>query len=169
MLKKITLSAITLIGLGLVANNALAGTSTQPGSMCVKWNEGQPDISLSYSKIRNTSTSHYLYVDCPVVRTDFDGFLHDAAVEDSWVRVVDQNWTYNNRCRLVSYSHNTNGSNSYWATGNVYSSGSNAGAQQLNTNSLGGENGASHLYFSCRIPPRYNGVYSSITTYKVWQ
>lgn len=162
-------AACSLIGFGLLSFNASAGTSSMPGAMCVKWNSSQPNVSLSYSKILNTSSTSYLYVDCPVVRTDFDSTFHDAGVEDSWVRVVDQNYNTNSRCKLVSYSHNSNGTGSVWSTSNVYSSGTNSGSQQLNTNSLNGENSKSHLYFSCRIPPRYNGVYSSLNTYQVKQ
>lgn len=148
---------------------AFAGAQSNPGSECVKWRASDPQPYLSYSGIYNDSSSSWLRVDCPVDRTDFDGFLHDAAVESSWVRVVDQNFNSNVRCQLVSYSRNGSGSNSVWSTGNRFSSGTNAGAQQLSFGNLSGENGASHLYFSCHIPPKYSGQRSGIITYHAQQ
>ncbi len=164
-MKYISMTAILFGALALFGGQAMAGKATLPGSACVKWNSSDPEPSLSYSELRNPSSTRWLRVDCPVVRTDFDGFLHDAAVEKSWVRMVDKNYNRNGYCRLVSYSHNTNGTTSYWATGNRFTSGSGNQAQVLNTGSLDGENGASHLYFSCHIPPSYAGNYSSLVTY----
>ena len=166
------ISSIVAVFLGafaLFSGQTMAGQTILPGSACVKWNSTDPEPSLSSSEIRNPSSSRWLRLDCPVVRTDFDGFLHDAGVEGSWVRVVDKHYSGNARCRLVSYSHNTNGTTSYWATSTRYSAGSGNHAQVLNTGSLNGENGASHLYFSCHIPPAYSGNYSSLATYYVNQ
>lgn len=167
---KITLHKIFAVAVFcFVSSTASAGQVILPGSDCVKWRSSDPEPYLSASRIYNPSSTQWLRVDCPVVRTDFDSFLHDAAVENSWVRIVDRHYTINGSCKLVSFSHNTSGTTSYWATGTRYTSGSGTQAQHLNTGSLGGENSASHLYFSCYIPPRYSGNMSGLTTYYVNQ
>lgn len=167
MLKKTALSALMLAS--IASTSAFAGKASYPGSMCVKWNSFDPEPALNASKIQNPSTTKWLRLDCPVVRTDFDSLFNDAEVDDSWARMVDRHYSSNGRCRLVSYSHNTSGSSSFWGTATRHTSGSGNQAQQLNTNGLDGENGASHLYFSCHVPPVYNGNRSALTTYWVNQ
>ena len=161
--------ALFLGAFALFGGQAMAGQALLPASACVKWNSSDPEPSLAYGELRNPSSTRWLRVDCPVMRTDFDGFLHDAGVEGSWIRMVDKHYNSNGNCRLVSYSHNTNSTTSYWATGLRSTSGSGNHAQVLNTGSLGGENSSSHLYFSCRIPPSYSGNYSSIVSHYVNQ
>ncbi len=163
------LTTVTILLLGLVSYSAHADRANYPGSVCVKWNASDPEPELSSSKIRNPSSSRWLRLDCPALRTDFDGLFHDAGVDGSWVRMVDRHYSSNARCRLVSFSHNTSGSTSFWGTGNRYTSGSGNQAQHLNTGSLGGENSASHLYFSCHLPPTYSGNRSALVTYQVNQ
>ncbi len=169
MLKKPNIAALLLATVALIGGQAYAGEASYPGAACVKWSAGDPQPLLSYSEILNPSSTAWLRVDCPITRTDFDSFLHDAGVESSWVRMVDRHYTSNGSCRLVSYSHNTDGTASYWTTGTQYTSGTGNQAQQLNIGSLDGENGASHLYFSCQIPPTYAGNYSTLVTYYVNQ
>jgi hypothetical protein len=168
---KLLNSSVIVSALALaLSGDAFAGTTNQPGSMCVKWYPTEPEPRLSSSAIRNPSTTQTLRVDCPVVRTDFDGFLHDAGVEDSWVRVTDRNPLAGRdvRCQLVSYARVGSSSN-FWGGAVRFSSGSNNAVQQLNTNGVGGENGVSHLYFSCHIPPVWNGQQSDLVTYRVKQ
>lgn len=168
MYKK-TLAALAITSAALLSANVHAGGVSSPASQCVKWTNGDVTPTLSYSAIYNASSSQTMRVDCPVERTDFDGFLHDAGVEGSWMRVVDRHYNSNVSCRLVSYSRNGNGSSSYWSTGTRYSNGSSTNTQHLNTGSLGGENTYSHLYFSCLVPPTYSGNRSGLVTYKVAQ
>lgn len=168
MMKKYGLLAVTSIVLGLAGSIAAAGETSMPGSGCIKWNSGDPEPALSYSEIQNPSSTQWLRVDCPVAKTDFDGFLHDAGIEDSWVRVYDRHPGAAIRCQLVSYYRNTFGG-SFWSTGNRYSSTPNVGVVQLNTDALNGENSITHLYYSCHIPPAYAGSRSSIITHYVRQ
>ena len=165
MVRKTGVAAIILISAALAVGPLVAGEAILPGAACVKWTSGDPTPLLSYSELHNPSSTAWLRVDCPVVRTDFDSFLHDAGVEGAWVRMVDRHYTSNGSCRLISYSRNTDGTASFWATGTQFTAGSGNQAQVLNTGGLGGENGASHLYFSCQIPPSYAGNSSSLVTY----
>ncbi len=164
-----TLAALAITSTALISAQAHAGAANSPASQCVKWTNGDVTPLLSASAIYNPSATQWMRVDCPVERTDFDGFLHNAAVEGSWIRAVDRHYSANVSCQLISYSRNSDGSASFWGTPVRTSSGSGNSTQHLNTGGLAGDNSISHLYFSCNVPPTYSGNQSGLVTYQVSQ
>ena len=172
MKKRIALYLFSTVLLGLTSLSASAGTNNYPASMCVKWNSGQATPALSYSRIFNPSTNR-LYVDCPALRTDFNGLFHNSAVESSWLSAIDRNPNDAVCTRLVKFRHTgftstaSSGSNGQECT--TINSGTSLYAQKLHTGSLSLGHGDYHLYFSTRIPGTYGGARSAVVTYRVSQ
>ena len=158
---RVLLSA-TLIPLSL----ALAGSTTwaadaktYPGSMCVRWSGSSP--SYNTSAIGNPSSTQWTYLDCPVINDDMG-----ADTQSSVVRVLDRHYSSDVRCSINSaYWNNTNDQFYGWWGSNISSSGSGNDLQVLNTGGIGGSGSTVHTYFSCRIPPTYNGNRSYTISY----
>jgi hypothetical protein len=134
-------------------------TKEYPGSMCVKWGgDGIP--VYDWSSIGNASPTSPLDLDCPIV--------HDAAGAISgWVRVTDYHYNLDISCTLVSvYRSDIDSSPQYKLSRTQYSSGSGPKVQQLPFGGVEAESIA-HYYYSCSIPPAYNGSVSYIHTYQI--
>ena len=138
---------------------ALAGESKiYPGSMGVRY-AGTSTPTYNCSAIGNPSTSSWLYLDLPAIRGPW------SKTKQSYVSVIDRHPSANIRCRLCSV-YQWDCKKYVWCSQTRYSSGSGCHEQMLDT---GGVKVAfsSHLYFSCRIPPRYNNNTSYIISYYV--
>lgn len=172
-MKKITtLNSILAILLATLSVSAFAGSNNYPASMCVTWNSGQPTPVLGSGRIFNPSTSR-MYVDCPAIRDDFDGFLHTSAVESSWISAIDTNPTDAVCSTLIKYRHTGFTSTAQSATAGqqctTINSGASLYAQRLNQGSLVLGDPDYHLYFSVFVPGTYNGARSAVVTYNVTQ
>ncbi|WP_455209110.1 hypothetical protein [Kaarinaea lacus] len=172
MKKYTALYGFLAILLGCVSFTASAGSNNYPAAMCVKWNSSQPTPLLSSSRIFNDSTSR-MYVDCPAVRDDFDGFLHSSAVESSWLSAIDTNPNDAVCTTLVKYRHSgftsTAQSASLGQRCTTINSGASLFSEKLPQGSLSLGHSDYHLYFSVRVPGTFNGTRSGIVTYNVDQ
>ncbi len=130
-----------------------------PGSFCVRWSGGTP--TYSWSRIGNTHTSSALRVDCPVVKDTIYGDINDGTV-----RVIDQHFTQSVSCNLVSFYVTDTGGLAAWASGNKETVGSSPEPKELLFGSIGA-NSRSHYFYSCQIPPRYEGETSWLINYRV--
>jgi hypothetical protein len=158
---------LMVILLALSSITAFADSDNYPAAECVVWNSAQPTPSLSSSRVFNTSTSR-MYLDCPAHRTDFDGFLHNSAVESSWVSAIDRNTSDSVCAMLVKYRHTGFSSTAQSASGGwqctTVDSGASLYAQRLNTGSLALGHSDYHLYFSVRVPGSVSGANSGVVT-----
>ncbi len=164
MLKNAVLSA--LVGLSAMAvvpvhawdNDA----KVYPGAMCVRYSGAVGDnVNLNFSAIGNPSSTHTLRVDCPVIHDEIgDGTL------GAWFRAIDQSYSASVNCNVNSIYRSGSTWRGWW-TPTRGTSGAGTHAQHVNFGENLGANGVSHYYLSCRIPPRYNGRISYITSYQV--
>ena len=151
------LTAVFMAAIG--APPVYAGDSKiYPGTMCVRWS-GTNTPTYEFGAIGNPSST-WLYIDCPAV--------HDVLgknISSGWVGMIDQNYDADIRCRLTSVYRSGN-AYTFWETPELGSTGSSANPQNI---SYGGvySNGSTHYYYSCRIPPAFNGNVSRITSYQV--
>ena len=156
-------TVVALNAMAFMPANAFDNDSkVYPGSMCVRYNGAVGDnVNLNYSAIGNPSTTHTLRVDCPVINDeDGDGTL------DAWFRAIDQSYTSNVYCNVNSFYRS--GSSWYgWWTPTRSTSGAGTHVQHVSYGEDLGANSVSHYFLSCRIPPKYNGHTSYITSYKV--
>lgn len=131
-----------------------------PGSMGVRWSSYDPVPTLNASAIGNPSSTKSLRVDLPVI--------HDCIgnnIEQGWVKVIDMHYGQNIRCSLNSVYRNGSSFYGWWGP-NKYSSGSSQNPKTLTHGGLG-SNTQAHYYYSCSIPPTYNGNRSYIISYYV--
>jgi len=155
----VALLAVAL-GMTIGASFALAGDGKiYPGSMCVRY-AGTGTPSYNFSAIGNPSATQWLYLDCPVIHDTIGGNINKG-----WVRMIDQHYSSDVRCSLNSYYRSGNAFWGWW-TANKSTSGSGAHPQHITFNGIGA-NSLAHYYYSCRIPPRYSGNTSYITSYNV--
>jgi len=154
LISSIAMSTAILIA-SISASTAYAvDGKNYPGSMCVRWNGGTP--VYDGSSIGNSSPSTPLYLDCPAVK--------DATnIRSGWVRVIDRHYSENVRCNLVVSETIGTGHPLGWQSSN----GSNNQQQILRWNSGAGAQNHSYYYYSCVIPPAYNGARSYINSYQV--
>jgi hypothetical protein len=130
-----------------------------PGSMCVRY-AGTSTPTYNNSAIGNPSGNSWLYLDCPAI--------HDTigrSIKKGWVRMIDQHYNSNIRCNLNSILRNGSVFWGWW-TPNKSSAGSGVNPQHITYGGIGA-NTLAHYYYSCRIPPRYSGNTSYITSYYV--
>lgn len=172
MKKCTTLYIFLAILLGFTSFSASAASFNYPASMCIKWNSGQPTPALAHSRIFNTSTSP-MFVDCPAIRNDFNGFFHNSAVESSWLSAIDRNPSDSVCTTLVKFRHtgfiSTAATGSFGRRCTTINSGTTLFAQKLQQGSLSLGHGDYHLYFSVRVPGTSNGARSGVVTYNVNQ
>lgn len=152
---------LSLLLVAFCAANAFATDGKiYPGSMGVKWTPSDPDPVLNCSAIGNPSSTKWLRVDLPVIH---DSINH--TIRSGWVKAIDMHYSRNISARLMSIFRN--GCTWYgWASPIRTTSGANCAAQTLSFGSLG-SNSLAHYYYSCSIPPTYNGQVSYIVSYKV--
>ncbi len=172
MKKHILVSSFLAVMFGFSSFSAFAFSDNYPASMCIKWNSGQPTPILSYSRIFNPSTAR-MYVDCPVIRKDFDGFAHNSAVESSWLSAIDRNTADAVCTTLIKYRHTGFTSTAQSASAGrrctTINSGASLYAQKLQQGSLLLGHSDYHLYFSVRVPGTSAGARSGVVTYNVIQ
>lgn len=157
ILFKLLLLFVCVTAVGVSQAHAVDG-KIYTGSSCVRWS-GTTSPIYNFSAIGNPADS-WLYVDCPVIHDSIN-----ASINSGWVKVIDQNYTYNARCNLNSIYRN-GGSWWGWWTPNQSSAGSSSSPQTLSFGGIG-SNSISHYYYSCRIPPIYSGNRSYLISYKV--
>jgi hypothetical protein len=155
---KAALAAFVLATLGATQAHAVDGKN-YPGSMCVPWGANRTP-TYYYSAIGNPSTSTDLLLDCPIVRDSITN-----TIQSGWVKAIDQHYYDNVSCRLDSI-YFSGGAAWGWSSPTLSSSGSSGNPQHLAFGGVGANNTA-HYYYSCRIPPTFNGNVSSITSYQV--
>ncbi len=184
-MKIINFLAASLI-LGSLASSfavtpTLAGDGkAYPGSLCVPWGDNR-DPEYFASAIGNRSTTDWLYLDCPAVKDQIG-----EVVVDGWVRMIDHNYDDDIYCTLVHAVYDVN----KWLEKRygdktehgrrTSSSGSSTSiqhkyfpAEPLPSFGVGvihygvSLSDESHVYFSCAIPPTYQGKVSYITSYYV--
>lgn len=152
---------LSLLIVAFCAVNAFAADGKiYPGSMGVKWKTSEPDPVLSFSAIGNPSATKPLRLDLPVIH---DSINH--SIKNGWVKAIDMHYSENISARLMSIYRN--GCQWYgWGSPTRTTSGSNCAAQTLSFGSLS-SNSSAHYFYSCSIPPIYNGQASFIVSYKV--
>ena len=153
-----TLALSVIFTLSFLSTKASAQDyKTYPGSMCVKWQGPEPTIS--FSSILNPSSSEYLYVDCPLIVDVTDGH-----VSLPYVVLLDQHYSKDVRCSINSAQRKNSTWYGYWGS-NQFSEGNSTNKQEFlwYKHSKAGDYGI--YYFSCRIPPTYNGNKSAIISY----
>ena len=153
----------SLLALFMVIAGALPALADDgkvyPGSMGVRY-AGTSTPCLNYSAIGNPSANTWLYLDLPVIHDTIGGHI-----KWGWVKAIDWHWSSNISARLISIYRN--GCAFYgWFSPTRYTSGSGCHPQHLSFGSLGA-NSISHYYYSCKIPPRYQGRTSYIVSYRV--
>lgn len=169
MRKNILLSLLASLVMPFFAGNASADSVVYPAAMCVRWTSGDPIPSLSSSRVFNNSAA-WMRLDCPVLRNDFDGFLHTSAVEESWISFVDQHQVSDACASLTKYLHV--GLTESWGTGsNGTQCSTSYGyfSQRKNTGSMYLGDSSYHMYMSVWVPPQYNGNSSGVVSYYVSQ
>ena len=159
--KLLRLSVVpTAMALAFLSNQGFADDQkVYPGSLGVRWDGADP--SYYFSSIGNPSSTEWLKVDLPVINDDLG---NDIGYSN--VRVLDRNYSYNVSCSLNSVYWNGSGFSGYFGP-KTYSSGSSDYLQYLYTGGVGGGTYSYHEYFSCEIPPSYNGNQSYIVSYYV--
>ena len=154
----VLISLVSVLALGVSSGMAGDG-KLYPGSMCVRY-AGTSTPAYNFSAIGNPSTTSWLYLDCPVIHDTIS-----SNVKNGWVRMIDQSYTNALRCSLNSF-YRSGGSFYGWWTANKSSSGSGSHPQHITYSGIGA-NSLAHYYYSCRIPPKYSGNTSYITSYYV--
>lgn len=166
---------VVILGLAAMAAFPLSGAaatlysqvSIWPGSNCHRWSSSHPEPTISNSAIYNKTTK-VMYVDCPIERNTFAGFLEDPFLSASSIAVVDRNPNKNVVCSLNYLPTAQLGGNTIY-TFSAASSGASATQQILDTGSYRPDNDTGYFYISCRIPPVYNGAASGLVSYRVAQ
>lgn len=139
-----------------------------PASICIKAGTWVSPVPVAeWAGVRN-HTSDWMYVDCAIPKTDFDGFLHNGAVEQSIAYVADRSSVADVHCAF--YAHWKVGKYDYVAeaAGNHYSSQSSDYTQYLSAGYLDENTPDSDYFFSCQLPPANWGV-SELISFKVDQ
>jgi hypothetical protein len=154
---KKTLFIMTALIFSFLATIALADTKIYPGSMCVRWNSGQPVPTLNNSAIFNNSNS-WLYVDCPFI-------MKGTRTFSSWVKLADRNFNANVCC---TQAHRYQSGATYFGwTGPQRCTNGTSTFPYTYFNGPLFANANTHGYFSCSVPPRYGNFLSGIHSYKV--
>lgn len=134
-------------------------TKIYPGFMGVRDNDCDPMPTLSWTDIRNPSTSKWLRLNLPIVH---DTFAEDN-VQGGWVKVRDRHPSENISCELNCLYATCSGFSGWWSS-DKYSSGSSNCPKTISFGRLG-TNSSAHYFFYCRIPPKYNDNMSGIISY----
>jgi len=131
-----------------------------PGSMAKTISGLEPIPALNYGSVANPSTTRFLNVELPAIHDNID-----YSIRSGWVDVVDRHPFYNVRIKLQTVHRDGSSVYGWWGP-NKYSSGSGSNKQRLSVPGLYRKS-FSHYYYSASIPPAYNGVRSTIISYKI--
>jgi hypothetical protein len=162
----VTMFCLLVVSVTMGVPPAYAGTEVYPAAMCVKWSSGGTP-NYSFGSIRNTSSTSTLSLDCPAVHDP--GPNDVATIQSGWVRVTDQHFSQDICCTLTVVDHSGSGFDSWWG-GPKCSVGSSPNVQHLDFGAVWfnpSDSLFSHYYYSCHIPPTYNGQLSYIHTYSI--
>jgi hypothetical protein len=159
--------SFTLIAAGFLlagVPQSYADQKIYAASECKKWNEADPALWLTGSRIFNPSTQP-IAIDCPVVKD------RNANIFNSWIRVIDQHPGDQVCARLVALRHLGNSVVVRQGAGRCSGVALNSpNAVQLNTGGLTSVPWDAHYYFSVyRFPARYAGRNSGVVTYYVFE
>lgn len=127
-------------------------------------------LDLDWTGAATNTSSSTLWVVCHVPHTDFDGFLHNGAIESGFFTAIDEGDSTNVTCRFRSIWQTGVTLNAVWAA-----SGSTSGhGNHIQKIGLGGtdqENGDSVYIMSCTLPGTdpASGHRSSLRGYRVDQ
>lgn len=157
------------------ASSTYADRVNYPASNC-SWDRGS--AALSFGSIRNTSTTDWLSLECPVPQRDFGGTLHTPAIEKAWVKVFNQNADYEIWCVLEAIQkHRANGSKDYQKFENnawVSTKGHGDYIQTLKFPNLHVAPEDGHVQIRCILPPSdpnevENNLFNEVVTYSAQQ
>ena len=98
----------------------------------------------------NTGTGS-LYIVCHVPHSDFDGFLHNGAIEGGFFTAIDENASDNMNCRFRSIWQTGSTINGVWAASSS-TTGHGNHIQKVGLAGTDQENSDSVYILSCRIP-----------------
>ena len=158
---KVSLVAFTIATLG--TSQVHADEKVYPGSLCVRY-AGSQAVNYYWSAIGNRSSDTWLYLDCPVVR-DTIGIGVGGSIYRGKVRVNDRNLDYGIECTLVAAWRHVSGLN--WWTWTNGTGAAEAGVRVIPYGTINTSSSDVYYYYSCRIPPTYNGAISEIVSYSV--
>ena len=161
LLSVLTLMSLVFVFLGTVGVSPIhaADAKIYPGSMCVRY-DGTNTPGYNFSAIGNPSDSTWLLLDCPIVRDHTDRTISSGVVQ-----VIDLHFSEQVYCSLNSFYRSGDAFLGWWTQPKA-SSGTSTGQQTLSFGGVG-SNSLAHYYYSCGIPPKYNGQVSYIISYKV--
>ena len=135
-----------------------------PGSNCVRYG-GSSSTLYSFSAIGNASGTLAMYLDCPAV------YDHTGNLDGAWFRVNDRiagsDSVTNNRiqCSVVNAYINSVGN---WVARSRFNYSRGSGTQTVPLSGFPTVHSVeSHVYLSCRIPPRQFNQTNWIATYSV--
>lgn len=149
---------IAILGLLSSATSYADNEKLYPGSMCIPLGFEQPTPFINFGEINNPSSTKWLSVDCPIIRDNPGGHI-----KRGYVNMFDQNYNYNISCRLASVHRSGAGFTGWW-----YQNKSSAGSiEKVQKSIFGKQHSISgyHYFYSCTIPPKYNGNMSGISSY----
>jgi hypothetical protein len=162
----LTLTALVLAALSAASASAV-DTKNYPGAMCLPtYGSGGTYVNWWAAGISNDNSAHALDITCPVIKD-----VMAQGLSGGTVRVWDTHYTQNIECRLYSYRFETGGHVGSF-TPLVSSAGSNTN-QTLTVLSFGAPvpssatNANSHYFYTCKIPPMYQGLASYVSSYSV--
>lgn len=161
----ISAAIVSLLGFSATLSAPQAMASDQkvyPASMCNKY-AGAGSAVDGYGSLRNDSTAGYVYLDCPVIRD------HPASdISSGFVQVTDRDFNQNAGCYLAQvYRANNNSSVVFYSNGYRYTDGSGEALRVLNFGPPANAVPYGQYYYSCMIPPVYQGQVSEIHLYSV--
>jgi hypothetical protein len=140
-------------------------TKNYPGALCVRTHgSGGTYVNWWAGGISNDNDNSALDITCPVIKD-----VITQGISGGKVRVWDTHYNQDISCSLFSYRFETGGHVGSWTTATSKNSNNTQTLQELvfgapvpNTT-----NSNSHYFYSCRIPPRYQGLASFVSSYSV--
>jgi len=152
----------------LQATTAVADTFLYPGSMCVKWNDREPQPVLNASRIYNHSGRAEMHVDCPIIHTNFNARSGNR-LYDADIGVIDHSRARYVTCWLSNVYQV--GSRVFGGTGGTRNTSRYAPTpNEINLDyAPTGRHPQNWYYFGCSIPRAEGGARSGITFYSASQ
>jgi hypothetical protein len=134
-----------------------------PGTTCVKL-AGGANITRDMGSIENRSPTAFLFIDCNVVN---DVYLH---ITQGWIQTTDRHPSEDIGCNLVQVMRRYQDSAVvFWINGQ-HTAGAANNVQILHYGRADPNfttGAASHNFYTCQIPPTYDGAVSQIHSYSV--
>ncbi len=160
------LSVVVVCALGLSATlgspQAFAASYTvYPGNMCVKL-DGGANITRTYGSVENHSPTQWLYMDCNVVNDIYSN------IASGWIRTTDRHPSAEIWCTLFQLVRRPQDSTIYFVASNSHTGGETNRVQTLYYDRVDPSvtvGSTSHNFYTCYIPPTYNGLVSGIHDY----